>query len=199
MLFRSALEAKKQLPAAGAAVADLENEYADNRQSAADILMLAQKELGDSLYHPEEIDALRGVQRGLEAAEKEYNSLEAQRNELKLLTERAEELEKAVTDAEATAEKGKAELAEVTAQLTKVAQASADYDRLQAEIAVARQWTEKEKQLPVAREKKAAAAQRVLELDTELENIEAEITEAREELAQEQRSEEHTSELQSQR
>ena len=138
------------------------------------------------MYHPEEIDALRGVQRVLEAAEKEYNSLEAQRNELKLLTERAEELEKAVTDAEATAEKGKAELAEVTAQLTKVAQASADYDRLQAEIAVARQWTEKEKQLPVAREKKAAAAQRVLELDTELETIEAEITEAREELAQEQ-------------
>ena len=85
-----------------------------------------------------------------------------------------------------TAEKGKAELAEVTAQLTKVAQASADYDRLQAEIAVARQWTEKEKQLPVAREKKAAAAQRVLELDTELETIEAEIAEAREELAQEQ-------------
>lgn len=181
-----ALEAKKQLPTAGAAIADLENEYADNRQIAADSLMLAQKELGDSLYHPEEIDALRGVQRGLEGAEKEYNSLEAQRNELKLLTERAEELEKAATDAEATAEKDKAELAEVTAQLTRVAQASADYDRLQAEIAVARQWTEKEKQLPVAREKKAAAAQRVLELDTELETIEAEITEVREELAQEQ-------------
>ena len=181
-----ALEAKKQLPAAGAAIADLENEYAENRLKSSEALTAAQNALGDSLYHPEEIDALRGVQRGLEAAEKEYNSLEAQRNELKLLTERAEELEKAVTDAEATAEKGKAELAEVTAQLTKVAQASADYDRLQAEIAVARQWTEKEKQLPVAREKKAAAAQRVLELDTELETIEEEIAEAREELAQEQ-------------
>lgn len=181
-----ALEAKKQLPAVGAAVTDLENEYADNRLKASEALTLVQKALGDSLYHPEEIDALRGAQRGFEAAEREYNSLEAQRNELKLLTERAEELEKAFTDAEATAEKGKAELAEVTAQLTKVAQASADYDRLQAEIAVARQWTEKEKQLPVAREKKAAAAQRVLELDTELETIEAEITEAREELAQEQ-------------
>lgn len=105
---------------------------------------------------------------------------------MKLLTERAEELAKAATDAEATAENGRTELAEVTEQLTKVAQASADYDRLQAEIAAARQWTEKEKQLPVAREKKAAAAQRVLELDTELETIEAEITEAREELAQEQ-------------
>lgn len=181
-----ALEAKKQLPTAGAAIADLENKYADNRQKASEALTTAQKELGDSLYHPEEIDALRGVQRGLEAAEKEYNSLEGQRNELKLITERAEELEKAATDAEATAEKGRTELAEVEAQLAKVTQASADYDRLQAEITAARQWTEKEKQLPVAREKKAAAAQRVLELDTELETLEAEITEAREELAQEQ-------------
>lgn len=181
-----ALEAKKQLPTAGEAIADLENEYAENRLKASEALTLAQKALDDSLYHPEEIDALRGVQRGLEAAEKEYSNLEAQRNELKLLIERAEELEKAVTDAEATAEKGRAELAEVTAQLTKVTQTSADYDRLQAEITAARQWTEKEKQLPVAREKKAAAAQRVLELDTELETIEAEITEAREELVQEQ-------------
>lgn len=182
-----ALEAKKQLPEAGAAVADLKNEYADNRLKASEVLTAAKKALGDSLYHQEEIDALRGVQRGLEAAEKEYNSLEAQRNELKLLTERAEELEKAITDAEVTAEKDRAELAEVTAQLASVAQVSADYDHLRAEIVAARQWTEKEKQLPVAREKKAAAVQRVFELDTELETIEVEIAEAREDLAQEQR------------
>lgn len=193
-----ALEAKKQLPAAGAAVSDLENEYADNRIKASEALSLAEKALGDSLYHPEEIEVLRGVQRSLEAAEKEYNSLEGQRNELKLIIERVEELEKAVTDAEATAEKSRAELAGVEAQLEAVAQASADYDRLQAEIAVARQWTEKEKQLPVAREKKAAAAQRVLELDTELETVEAEITEAREELAQEQSKTVGKDELQAQ-
>ena len=181
-----ALEAKKLLPEAEAALSSLEEGYKTNRQSLLDTLKQAEIAFNDKMHLPEEIDALRGVQRGLEGAEKEYNSLEAQRNELKLLTERAEELEKAVTDAKATAEKGKAELAEVTTQLTKVAQASADYDRLQADIVVARQWTEKEKQLPVAREKKAAAAQRVLELDTELETIEAEITEAREELTQEQ-------------
>lgn len=181
-----ALEAKNLLPTAGAAIADLENEYAENRLKASEVLTAAQEELDDSLYHPEEIEALRGVQRGLEAAEKEYNGLEGQRNELKLITERVQELEKALADAEATIEKEQAELAEVEAQLAKVTQASADYDNLQAEIKTARLWTEKEKQLPVAREKKEAAAQRVLELDTELENIETEITEAKEELAQEQ-------------
>lgn len=181
-----ALEAKKLLPAAEAAVADLESEYVKNHLKASEALTLAQKELADSLYHPEEINILRGVQRDLEVAEREYHNLEAQKNELKLLIERATEFEKAITDAEATAEKGQTELAEVTMQLTKVVQISADYDRLQAEIAVARQWIEKEKQIPVAREKKTAAAQRILELDTELKSIEEEIIEAREELVQEQ-------------
>lgn len=181
-----ALEAKKTLPSAESALTALDEEYTNSRQSAADSLTAAQKALADSLYHPEEIDALRGVQRGLETAEKEYNGLEAQRSELQLITERAEELAKAVADAETTAEKGRGELANIEEQLSKVAQASADYDRLQSEIAIASQWTEKEKQLPVARERKAAAAQRVIELTTEIETIEAEITEAKAELATEQ-------------
>lgn len=181
-----ALEAKRILPEAEAALLSLEQEYTDNRQNASDALSLAEKALGDSLYHPEEIDALRGDLRLLEAAEKEYNGLEAQRNELKLITERAEELAKAVADAEATAEKGRTQLAEIERQLEKVAAASADYDRLQKQIAEARQWLDKEKQLPVAREQKAVAAQRVLELTAEIETVEAEIAEAKAELETEQ-------------
>lgn len=181
-----ALEAKKILPEAEGALTSLEVEYSTGRQRAQEAADGAKKALGELSYTPEEIRALRGDLRGLEAAEKEYASLEAQQGELKLLTERKEELEKSAADAEATAEKGRGELAEVEQQLSKVAEASAEYDRLQREILIARQWTEKEKQLPVAREQKAAAAQRVLELGTEIEAIEGEITEARAELAQEQ-------------
>lgn len=181
-----ALEAKKILPEAEGALTSLEVEYSTGRQRAQEAADGAKRALDELSYTPEEIRALRGDLRGLEAAEKEYASLEAQRGELKLLTERTEELEKSAADAEATAEKGRGELAEVEQQLSKVAEASAEYDRLQREILIARQWTEKEKQLPVAREQKAAAAQRVLELGTEIETIEGEITEARTELAQEQ-------------
>lgn len=181
-----ALKAKEELPEAEGKFAALEQGYADNRQKASDALSLAEKALGDSLYHPEEINALRGVLRGLEAAEREYHSLEAQRNELKLLIERTEELEKSVAEAETAAEKSRTELTTLEEQLEAVAEASANYDRLQREIVAARQWVDKEKQLPVAREQKAAAAQRVLELATEIEGIEAEITEIRQELALEQ-------------
>ena len=161
-------------------------EYQKSRQTASAGLSLAQRAYDDKKHVPEEIASLRASQRLLEAAEREYHGLEAQRSELTLMEERAAELEKAVSDAEATAEKGRTELAGIEQQLQSVAAASADYNRLQAEIAVARQWTDKERQLPVAREKKAAAAQRLLELDAEVEDIDREIAEAREELAEEQ-------------
>lgn len=193
-----ALEAKKILPEAEAALASLEVEYKTNRQSLSDTLKQAETAFSDKIHLPEEIEALRGDLRGLEAAEKEYHSLEAQRSELKMQTERGEEYEAQAADATSTAEKGRAELAEIDQQLEKVAAASAEYDKLQQEIAVARQWTEKEKQLPVAREKKAAAAQRLLELETESEAVEAEIAEAKTELAEEQSKTVGTEELQAQ-
>lgn len=193
-----ALKAKAELPEAEAALATLEQEYADIRQKASEALLTAQNALDDSLYHPEEIDALRGKLRLLEAAEKEYNGLEAQRNELKLISERAEELAVAVADAEATAEKGRAQLAEVEQQIEKVAAASADYDHLQERIAEARHWLDKEKQLPVAREQKAVASQRVFELTAEIETVEAEIAEARAELETEQSKTVGKEELQAQ-
>lgn len=181
-----ALAAKESLPAEERALASLEEEYEKDRQIDADALSVAQTAYDDKKHVLEEIASLRASLRLLEAAEKEYHSLEAQGRELALMEERAAELEKAVADAEATAEKGRTELAGLEQQLQSVAAASADYDRLQREIAVARQWTEKERQLPVAREKKAAAAQRLLELDAEVEDIDREIVEARAELEEEQ-------------
>lgn len=181
-----ALKAKAELPEAEKEAAQAAEEYEDMRREATASLAVLQKAVDDSLYHPEEMEALRGDLRLLEVAEKEYAGLEGQRKELALINERAEELEKAAADAEETAKKGRKDISDIEAQLNAVAQASAAYDSLQAEIALARQWEEKEKQLPVAREKKEAAAQRVLELDTEIEGIEAEITEAKAELAEEQ-------------
>lgn len=193
-----ALEAKKILPEAEAVLASLEEEYKTNRQSESDTLTEAEKTFSDKIHLPEEIDALRGDLKALEAAEKEYNGLEAQRSELKLLTERSEDYETQATEADSTAEKGRVELAEIERQLESVATASAEYEKLQQEIAVAGQWVEKEKQLPVAKEKKSAAAQRLLELETESETVEVEIAEAKAELAEEQSKTVGTDALQAQ-
>lgn len=193
-----ALKAKAELPEAEVELSALETTYTDSRQKASETLKMAEQMLIGISYSPEEIASLRGVQRGLEAAEKEYSNLEAQRNELKLFVEREEELRRSIADAEETARKGREALAELEQQLAGLAAASSDYDRLQQEIIITRQWTEKEKQLPVEREKKAAASQRVLELDTEIKAVEEEIAEARAELAQEQSKTAGKEELQAQ-
>lgn len=184
--LKDALEAKGILPEAEAALISLEEEYKVSRQQASDTLTEAQEALDRHLYQPEKIEALRGDLKLLEEAEKEYNSLEAQRSELKLLEERVEEYEVQAADANSTAEKGKAELEEILRQCEKVEAASKDYERLQQQISETRHWVDKEKQLPVAREQKTAAAQRVLDIAYEIGVVEAEISEAREELAAEQ-------------
>ena len=193
-----ALAARDALPGEEAALASLEEEYRKLCQTNADALSAAQKAFDDKKHIPEDIDALRASLRLLEAAERDYNNLEAQRKELALLEERAAELEKSVADAEATAEKGRAELAEVEQQLEQAAAYSRDYDELQRTLLAESRWLDKEKQLPVAREQKAAAAQRILELDAELTEIEEQTREARAELADEQSKTAGKEELQAQ-
>lgn len=193
-----ALAARDALPGEEAALTSLEEEYRKLRQTDADALSVAQQAFDDKKHVPEEIDALRASLRLLEAAERDYNNLEAQRSELALLEERAAELEKSVADAEATAAKGRAELAEVEQQLEQAAAYSRDYDELQRTLLAESRWLDKEKQLPVAREQKAAAAQRILELGSELTEIGEEIREARAELADEQSKTVGREELQAQ-
>ena len=193
-----ALAARDALPGEEAVLASLEEEYRNLCQTNADALSAAQQAFDDKKHVPEEIDALRASLRLLEAAEKEYGNLEAQRKELTLLEERAAELEKSVADAEATAAKGRAELAEVEQQLEQAAAYSRDYDELQRTLLAESRWLDKEKQLPVAREQKAAAAQRILELGSELTEIGEEIREARAELADEQSKTVGREELQAQ-
>lgn len=193
-----ALAARDALPGEEAALASLEEERGKLRQTNADALSAAQQAFDDKKHVPEEIDALRASLRLLEAAERDYNNLEAQRSELALLEERAAELEKSVSDAEATVAKGREELAAVEQQLEQAAAYSRDYDELQRTLLTESRWLDKEKQLPVAREQKAAAAQRILELGSELTEIEEEIREARAELADEQSKTVGREELQAQ-
>lgn len=193
-----AQEAKEKLPAVETTLANLEEEYGNGRRRVTEAFYAAKEALEGSLYQPEAIDGLRAAVRRLEGAEKEYRNLAAQRNELALVNERLDELEKRVEEGEAAAEKGRAELVTIDQQISEVAGANEEYGKLQAEIAVARQWVDREKQLPVAREQKNIAAQRLLELTTEIEAIEKEISERRDELAAEQGKMAGTEELRAQ-
>ncbi len=181
-----ALAAKAELPERKAEFEKLSQEYQKNRQIASDALKEAQEALGTSLYQPDKIEALRASQRLLAVSEREYSRLEAQRNELALMMERIAEIDKSITDTDILAEQMRASLTDIDRKLSAVSDADVKYSRLRQEILIAQQWTVKEKQLPAAREKKEAAAQRLLELDTELQDLAKEYAEAQAELALEQ-------------
>lgn len=193
-----ALAAKAELPGAEADLEALEKSYEDRRWGNEERIAEAKKALAESPYQPEEIEALKSSLTILEAAEKEYIALDGQRAELKLLEERRGEMEASIESAEETAAKGREELAEVEKQLSDVEAYSKEYESFQRELQKQSLWLEKEKQLPVAREQKAAASARIMELATEIEAVETEISEAREELAIEQAKTAGKDELQAQ-
>lgn len=193
-----ALAAKAELPGAEAELETLEKSYEDNRQKIERRIAEAKKALAESPYQPEEVEALKSSLAILEAAEKEYIALDGQRAELKLLEERRGEMEASIKSAEETAAKGREELAAVEKQLSDAEVYSSEYESFQQELQKQSLWLEKEKQLPVAREQKSAASNRVMELTTEIEAVEAEISEAREELATEQAKTVGKDELQAQ-
>lgn len=181
-----ALAAKAELPGAEAELEALEKSYEDSRRENEERIAEAKKALADSQYQPEEVEALKASLTVLEAAEKEYIALDGQRAELKLLEERRGEMEASIKSAEEAAAKGREELAAVEKQLSDAETYSREYESFQQELQKQSLWLEKEKQLPVAREQKAAASSRVIELTTEIESVETELSEAREELAAEQ-------------
>ena len=193
-----ALAAKAELPGAEAELEALEKSYEDSRRKNEERIAEAKKALADSPYQPEEVEALKSSLTVLEAAEKEYIALDGQRAELKLLEERRGELEVSIKSAEETATKGREELAAVEKQLSDAETYSREYESFQQELQKQSLWLEKEKQLPVAREQKAAASSRVMELTMEIESVETELSETRDELAAEQAKTVGKDELQSQ-
>ena len=80
-----ALEAKEALPATEHTLVSLEEEYENGRQMNAEAVSVAERAFADKKHIPEEIEAMRASQRLLEAAEKDYNNLEALRRELALM------------------------------------------------------------------------------------------------------------------
>ena len=193
-----ALAAKAELPGAEAELEALEKSYEDSRRENEERIAEAKKALADSPYKPEEVETLKSSLTVLEAAEKEYIALDGQRAELKLLEERRGEMDASIKNAEEVAAKGREELAAVEKQLSDAETYSREYESFQQELQKQSLWLEKEKQLPVAREQKAAASSRIMELTTEIESVETELSEAREELAAEQAKTVGKDELQAQ-
>lgn len=183
--LKDAIAAREFAPQVEAKLETLETEYQSTAVSVADRLRTAQKELDEDLYDPNNLNALRAELRTLEVSEREYNALGAKRAERDATAERIAELNTEREKSAAEIEETERAYREASENLEQYADINTKVAEIQARISAAKVWIEREKQLPVQREKKIAAAERITELDVEISQIEAEIADAKVELEKE--------------
>lgn len=183
--LKDAQEAKAVLPELRIKLNEAVNINFDMIQAATRMLTIAQEELGKVLYNPNALLALRTNLRALEDYETQHAKMESVRKEITLFEERQQELEEIIDNAEKKAEATKSEIVILEQQIKAIAEKVAGLSTLRDEIAVARQWIDKEKQIPLAKEKKSVASSRLFELIAEIESIDSEIAECKQELEKE--------------
>lgn len=133
-------------------------------------------------YDPEAIKNKRNRLLELEKNAKEYEALAGYKEQLKLIEDRLEAIEATTISLQDNLQSKQLEEQKTREELSKLSVAADKYSFLVLEIETAKSWLEKEKLLPVAREKKSIAQARIDELNTELMDIVSEIMNKQQEL-----------------
>lgn len=193
--LKDAQAAKAQLPELRINLEKAIDANVDMVETATRMLSMAQEELGKVLYNPNSIASLRANLRELEEFEVQYANIESVRKEISMLEERQQEFEETAITAENKASEIRSEITDIETQIQSITEKISGLDNIRRDIAAARLWTEKEKQLPLAREKKTTASDILFELIAEIEAIDREISECKQELEKEQESMTGTEEL----
>ncbi len=178
--LKDALEAKEGLPRMEEGLETRKREARSALEEAQAALEAAKKAVPAD-YSPEAEKAALARLRALEGSEKQYGELAVKKKELEAAQERIADLGKAIETGEADIEALTASIEQQEARRSEMGAEIAEYDGVKARIAFLLPITGKERQLPVAEEKKATALARIEELDAESAALDREILEMEEE------------------
>ncbi len=118
----------------------------------------------------------------LEQSSKEYEAIAGYKEQIKMINESIESLDLKLIDKNESLMKIKQSHELAVKELETMKTAADEYNNLILEISINKSWLDKEKQLPVAKEKKAIAETRIAELDKELLDRATELMEKQQEL-----------------
>lgn len=149
-------------------------------------------------YNQETINSKRALVLSLEKASKEYEALLGYKEQIKLINDRISAIDLKISELQESLNKYNKSKDEVELKLTEIKKEADKYDLLVLDIQTAKLWLDKEKLLPVAKEKKAIAEARIAELDKELAEIAAEILTKQQDLEVENQTASGSAELKSQ-
>ena len=138
-------------------------------------------------YDPDAISKKRQIVEKLEKYSKEYEALNNYKEQIRFINENIEAsnkkiiiLEKEIKNKQNKREELKKEILNISTKVDK-------YNSIISEIEKTKEWIKKEKELPVAKERKRVAETRLIELKREKEEIKKEINKKEEELKTEEK------------
>ena len=172
--MRDAVDARARIPEEEKELA----EYINEKKAELDQLQKAKDDLRDSgelLRCEDELAKQRTVVDGISRAEKELQLLAVQRERLDSLQKRMTDTERDISETTAAIDTMIDRVNDILREIEAIEEVKRSYDEVTVALAAAKLWLEKEKWLPAAEERKAAAEARAQEISAELIEIEAQI------------------------
>lgn len=176
-----ALDAKKQLPVMEAEIL----EFFRKEEAALQILVEEMEKAAQAVqevgYDEGLLKEYQSMVSELSGAPAALKKLEERGGQIALIKAKLDNLQSNILEAEKRLATVKLKAIEAEQERDKYAGSFAEHEEVQRLILFLKPWLEKEKQLPVAEERKNTAAGRLLELAEEISGIETEISEKRQE------------------
>lgn len=180
-----AISAKKQL-------ADIKKRYADNkdereieRQSLQERFVEVSRKIEKMNFDESVVTELSSKIEELKPYAAKLNELNQRESKIALIKAQIDNLQSNIFEAEKRLAMVKLKATEAEQERDKYAQSYTEYAQVQTSILLLKPWLEKEKQIPVAEERKTTATARLLELEVEVTNINNEIDEKQAEVEKE--------------
>ena len=183
-----ALEAKKQLPAVEAQISSFQTEQELLLQDLAAALNEAEKAVSDIGYDEHLLSVYSAKVRELSDAPKQLRNLEERANQIALFSASIEHIQFNISDCENRLATAKLKAVTAEQERDTYKKAFEEHATLQLNIQMLKPWLDREKQLPVAEERKSTAMNRFLELADEIASIDHEISEKKADIEMEEKA-----------
>ncbi|MCM1179954.1 MAG: AAA family ATPase [Clostridium sp.] len=183
-----ALEAKKQLPAVEAEIDSFQAEQEPLLQELIAAVEEAEKAILAVGYDEKLLAEYSAKVKELSDAPEQLKKLEERANQIALISASSEHIQSNISDCEKRLATVKLKASAAAQEQDKYKKAFEEYAIVQSNIQMLKPWLDREKQLPVAEERKSTAMSRFLELADEIVGIDNEISEKKADIEKEEKA-----------
>lgn len=172
-----ALDAKKQLPVVESEIADFMSVQEQELKALEQDLAKAEQAVGQTGYDANLMEEYRRKLAELASAPAALKELEKRSGRIALIRAKLDNLQSNISETEKRLSAVKSKALAAEQERDTYAESFAEHERVKNALIALKPWLEREKQLPIAEERKTNAACRLLELSEEISAIDDDIKE----------------------